>query len=111
MVGPDGRLTRFGTPLPVDGAFIDAAQAAGGTGRRFRFASACAEGNCTQWTGEACGLIGAIRERAERLGWDAEPVVPRCAIRATCRWWEQDGAAACAVCSRVVYDAADATGA
>lgn len=97
-------MARLATPLVVDDAFLDSASAARSLGKRFRFSAPCAEGDCGHWTGAACGLVGSVRQRALEMGLEGEPGLPRCAIRADCRWWQQDAAAACAVCSLVVYD-------
>jgi len=104
IVGADGQVARLASPLVADDAFLSSASAGGSLGKRFRFAAPCAEGDCGHWTGAACGLIGSVRRRAAEAGLDGEPDLPRCAIRANCRWWQQDAAAACAVCSLVVYD-------
>jgi len=103
IVGPDGRVARLATPLVVDDAFLDTARAGSNLGERFRFSAPCAEAGCGHWTGAACGLIADVRRRASATGLAGEPGLPRCAIRADCRWWQQDAAAACAVCSLVVY--------
>jgi hypothetical protein len=101
----DGTVALLGTPLPVDAAFVETAARHGKPERRFRFSVPCAEAACGHWTGSACGLIGITRGQARDAGLAvAETTLPRCAIRARCRWWRQDGRAACATCAYVVYD-------
>jgi hypothetical protein len=96
----DGVVERLGTPLPVNQAFVDAVAAQGPPEQRFRFAGACLEGGCGQWENGGCGVIERVlRERpAEASG------LPRCFIRASCRWFAQRGAVACAACSTVITD-------
>ncbi|MFC5994085.1 hypothetical protein ACFQE5_07655 [Pseudonocardia hispaniensis] len=102
IVGPDGTVVGLFPPLEVDRGFVETATA----GRRppesrFRFAGPCAESSCGHWDGARCRVGDALTAAAPRL---AEPVPPpRCAIRASCRWWSQNGALACASCSCVVH--------
>jgi hypothetical protein len=108
------RVANLATPIPVDEGFVEAARAHGSPERRFRFSIPCVEGSCGHWTGSACGLIGISRGQAVAAGLVA-PVsahvsagctdkLPPCGIRPRCRWWRQDGAAACKVCAFVVYE-------
>ncbi len=67
----------------------------------YRIAANCIEGGCRHWTGKACSLIGRVIQKID-------PVVkglPHCRIRTICRWWDQEGPAACARCPRVLTDA------
>lgn len=66
-------------------------------GHVFRFAGKCANGGCAQFSDGGC-----------RLGRDItamlEPVVdtaPPCMIRSTCRWFAENGVAACMRCPQV----------
>jgi hypothetical protein len=103
IVQPDGHVANLPTCLPVDQGFIDRARPLGPLEQRFRFASPCEKSDCAHWTGDACGLIGRLLDAAEvREPLAARP--PPCAIRAICRWWDQEGPAACAVCTLVVTD-------
>lgn len=63
----------------------------------YRFAAPCATQSCTHFDGTNCKLASRIVE-----GFD--PVVdhlPPCAIRKTCRWYAQEGDAACQRCPQV----------
>lgn len=106
VVEADGRVVNLITPLTVDANFVASAGHGGGSvGKRFRFSSPCQESRCGHWAGHECGLIGQLREAAIQLdpGVDPRPLPP-CAIRAQCRWWQQRGREACAVCAMVVTD-------
>ncbi len=70
-----------------------------------RVAAPCAAHACTHFDGSACRL-------ATRVATMLDPVVralPRCAIRPTCRWFRQEGAAACVRCPQVVTHRREAT--
>lgn len=99
VVGADGRVANLITPIPASPAVLEAAGPA--PERKFRFSAPCAEGGCRQWDGAKCGLIGRIRAEVAPVEQDRLPV---CAIRAECRWFVQDGRAACGVCPVVSYN-------
>lgn len=64
----------------------------------FRIAAPCAEMQCVHFSGSACRL-------AERVVTRLPAVVdrlPTCAIRPHCRWFREQGKAACMVCPSVV---------
>lgn len=98
----DGRVERLGTPLPVTPDFVETVSANGPAERRFRFAGTCQEGRCAQWTGTGCGVIERVL--ADMAPSPPEPALPRCFLRAECRWFAQEGAVACAACSHVITD-------
>jgi len=99
VVGPDGSVANLVTPIPATAAVLAAAGPA--PERRFRFSAPCAEGGCSHWRDEKCSLIGRVRAAAEQA---AVAQLPVCAIRGECRWWKQDGRAACAVCHTVSFN-------
>ena len=71
----------------------------------FRIAAPCAEAACKHFAGSECSLV---RRMVEHLA----PVVggvPPCGIRKTCRWFRQEGKAACSRCPQVVTDRRDAS--
>lgn len=71
----------------------------------FRFASLCEQARCAHFSGARCQL-------ANRIVRILPPVVdslPACLIRATCRWFEQEGRDACLRCPQVVTESAKAT--
>jgi hypothetical protein len=112
VVTADGRVANLGTPLPIDAAFLEIANAVGAPEQRFRFSSPCQKQRCIHWKDRECGLIGELYTTASEAGENLEAAaLPRCAIRAECRWWRQRGRDACAVCPLVVTDTKSANGA
>jgi hypothetical protein len=66
----------------------------------FRFGAPCAGQACRHFDGSACRL-------ATRIVQLLPPVVdglPPCQLRPDCRWWQQEGKAACLRCPQVVTD-------
>ncbi len=64
----------------------------------FRVAAMCAENRCQHFDGDRCRL-------AQRIVQLLPPVVdqlPRCSIRADCRWYAEEGAAACRRCPQIM---------
>ena len=98
----NGRVERLGTPLEVTQDFVDAVSANGPAEQRFRFAGTCQEGKCAQWTGHGCGVIDRVLQEADTAA--GEAALPRCFLRAHCRWYSQRGAAACGACTLVITD-------
>jgi hypothetical protein len=71
----------------------------------FRLAASCAGTGCKHFDGLNCRL-------AERIVQQLSPVVdrlPPCAIRPACRWWCQEGKAACLRCPQVVTETSHAS--
>jgi hypothetical protein len=66
----------------------------------FRFAAPCVRAGCVHFEDSACRLATRIVKLlptvTERL--------PKCAVRSECRWWLQEGKAACLRCPQVVTD-------
>ena len=106
VVQQDGRVGYLGKPLEVDDAFVAQANEGRTPERRFRFVNPCAESGCRQWTGTRCGVIDKVMKQLE--GHEAESL-PKCGIRPQCRWFRQNGADACSVCSLVITDTREAS--
>jgi hypothetical protein len=71
--------------------------------RVIRFAAGCQEGACSHFDGHDCRL-------ASRIVALLDPVVaalPPCPIRADCRWWRQEGRAACSRCPQIITETVD----
>lgn len=62
---------------------------------RFRFAAPCRMAGCDNWS-DGCRLAANAA-----AGGAAASTVPECGIRPQCRWFAQEGAAACHVCPLV----------
>lgn len=102
VVGPDGRVHYVSPALPLDDGFRAKARDLGLPETRFRFTGACVEGACAQWTGSRCGVIDNVVGQADGVELDTE--LRPCTIRRDCRWFAQQGGAACHVCPLVVTD-------
>jgi hypothetical protein len=64
----------------------------------FRIAAPCAGSGCQHFDGKRCTL-------AQRTVQLLAPVVdapPPCRLRPQCRWWQQEGQAACLRCPQIV---------
>jgi hypothetical protein len=97
VVNSSGTVDILPRPIPVNAAFLKGPDLE----KRFRFVGACVEGKCMQWRDGGCSigkLVAGLGAAAED-----EPLRP-CAIRASCRWFSQDGAEACKNCKFVVTD-------
>ena len=69
-----------------------------------RFAAGCAESACAHYDGHECRLA----EKVVVLLPPVVSVLPPCAIRSKCRWWAQEGRAACVRCPAIATRPADA---
>lgn len=71
----------------------------------FRFAAECEQRRCVHFEGTDCQLARRIVQFL--------PVVvealPPCLVRPTCRWFEQEGKAACLRCPQIVTDSLDSS--
>ena len=64
----------------------------------FRFAARCEEKKCVHFDGKDCQLATRIVQILPR----AVDVLPACSIRPECRWYQQEGKAACFRCPQVI---------
>jgi hypothetical protein len=66
----------------------------------FRFAAPCARNACQHFDGSNCRLVtrivASLPTVIDRL--------PSCYLRPTCRWWQQEGKAACLRCPQIVTE-------
>ena len=108
LLGSDGRIANLRTLMQVDEAFLQAARAAGPPEARMRFANRCQTSGCSQWTGHSCGVIERVMQRVADSGLPQPRALQPCTIRATCRWYAQAGAEACAACAMVITDTREA---
>jgi hypothetical protein len=66
----------------------------------FRTASACETKSCQHFDGANCRLATQVAEQFPAV----LTQLPPCAIRRDCRWWQQEGKAACFRCPQVITD-------
>jgi len=66
----------------------------------FRFAAPCAGTACQHFDGTDCRLAAKIVARTPAV----VDLLPACRLRPTCRWWLQEGAAACLRCPVIVTE-------
>jgi hypothetical protein len=71
----------------------------------FRFASPCIHGACPHYATEEAKC--KIAQKVVRWAPVVVDKLPACTIRPTCRWWQQEGRAACMRCPQVVTDSFD----
>jgi hypothetical protein len=86
-------------PRPVTDEVLALAQPVHPT-EVFRFAAPCAGNACQHFDGFNCRL-------ATRIVASLPSVVdslPPCHLRSTCRWWQQEGKAACLRCPQIVTE-------
>lgn len=104
VVGPDGAVGYVTPELRIDRAFVERAHQGRAPEKRFRFSQPCVEAGCRYWTGSQCAVIQGMRQAAAEADPAEIPLasVPKCSIRPRCRWFAQEGAAACRVCSYVI---------
>jgi hypothetical protein len=100
VVGPS-QLAYLSPHVPVTDALLAGLQANNTpVENRMRFAGPCFGERCMQWADGRCGLIDRIAaDPGARV-----PLtdLPRCGIRATCRWYAQHQRAACEACPNVM---------
>jgi len=107
---PSGRVA-YGTPaVPVSPALIKALDDDDAPlESRYRFAGMCVESGCGFWSGSGCSLWAELADSFQRAGGQADAAdLPKCAIRARCRWYGEQGSRACAACRYVVTDTRNA---
>ena len=63
-----------------------------------RIAAPCMQGGCMHFEAGAC----ALADRVARMLVPVVGALPRCAIRPSCRWFREQGPAACVRCPQVV---------
>lgn len=71
--------------------------------RVLRIAARCEENTCTHFDGVNCRLAARIVQLLPAVS----DVLPACLIRAECRWYRQEGRAACLRCPQIVTEFTD----
>ncbi|WIE48779.1 MULTISPECIES: hypothetical protein [unclassified Pseudomonas] len=64
----------------------------------FRISAPCAEMRCQHYKEGGCQLVSRTVEKLKTV----TDKLPRCSIRASCRWWNEQGPDACFRCPQVV---------
>lgn len=85
--------------LPVTDEILQAAAPAKPT-EVFRFAAHCETKACRHFDGTNCNLATRIVQILPAV----VDTLPACLIRPTCRWYQQEGRAACLRCPQVVTE-------
>ena len=93
------RLAHLPSALPVTGELLELSAPVSPT-EVFRFAAPCAGDRCQHFHNQSCNLVTQIVQILPAVA----SLLPICAIRSTCRWWAQEGRAACMRCPQVVTD-------
>ncbi|MBA3242408.1 MAG: nitrogen fixation protein [Acidobacteria bacterium] len=93
------RLEHFAKPLPVNDELLALSAPVKPT-EVFRFAAPCAGNDCQHFDGRDCRLV----TRVVQILPAAISSLPTCSIRADCRWWQQEGRAACMRCPQIVTE-------
>ncbi|MEH2063940.1 MAG: nitrogen fixation protein [Nostoc sp.] len=93
------RVTYLKQPLPITDELI-AKVSPVTPAEIFRTASACATKDCQHFDGQDCRLAMRIVENLPPVAEELSP----CSIRRDCRWWQQEGKAACMRCPQVITD-------
>jgi hypothetical protein len=100
------RVVNFATPQHVTDELLALSAPVTPT-EVFRFAAPCMCAGCVHFADDECRLA----TRIVKLLSPVTDRLPRCAIRPQCRWWRQEGRAACLRCPQVVtanYNPSDA---
>lgn len=88
-------------PQPVTEALLDLARPVSPT-EVFRFSAPCACSGCAHYSAEQTKC--KLAEKIVRWAPVVVDKLPACTIRPDCRWWQQEGRAACTRCPQVVTD-------
>jgi len=95
--GDDPEVAYLERPLPATDELLAMAAPLRPT-EVFRFAAPCRPDLCSHWNGAACKLASRIVDLLPARSL----VLPKCNVRGECRWYAQEGRAACARCPDVV---------
>jgi hypothetical protein len=93
------QLTHLVKPQPVTEELLALAHPVKPT-EIFRFAAPCANSSCQHFDGSQCRLATRIVEGLPAV----VEQLPPCPIRASCRWWQQEGKAACLRCPQIATE-------
>jgi len=98
----DGETSYLAEHVPLTDDLLALTQPVGPS-RVLRIAARCEENACTHFDGMNCRLAARIVQLLPATS-DA---LPACLIRAECRWYRQEGRAACLRCPQIVTEFSD----
>jgi len=93
------RLTHLVEPQPVTDELLALSGSITPT-EIFRIAAPCAGSACHHFDGSNCRLATKIVQLLPEV----VAGLPPCRLRPNCRWWQQEGKAACMRCSQIVTE-------
>lgn len=93
------RLIHLSKPRPVTDELLALSDPVKPT-EVFRFAAPCAGNGCKHFDGMDCRLAKRVRKTLPVV----EGKLPACRLRPRCRWWRQEGKAACMRCPQIVTE-------
>lgn len=93
------RIVYLKQPLPITDELIAKASPVTPT-EIFRTAASCVELGCQHFDGKDCRLAMRIVDKMPAV----VEGLPSCSIRRDCRWWQQEGKAACMRCPQIITD-------
>jgi hypothetical protein len=103
IITPEEQVAMLSEQVEINQEFIDAVSQEKTPESQFRFANRCVKSGCQQWASGRCGVIDAVMKVNPNL--QVENInLPICSIRSQCRWYQQVGANACAVCPFIITD-------
>jgi hypothetical protein len=94
-VQPGGRVKFLPPGIPLDETL---ARLERPSEVQFRYSAPCVESTCLHWRERRCTALDEVRDHFAPF---AVTSAPSCPIRPQCRWYQQAGDAACAVCPLV----------
>jgi hypothetical protein len=101
IVNAENEIDIIEKPIDIDNGFTESASKGRAPEQRFRFVNSCVKEGCQQWDGSSCSVVKIVLDKIEKKNWKNE--LPVCGIRDECRWFTQEGANACKVCTLVKY--------
>jgi hypothetical protein len=104
MIMPTGKVAYVTPEVPSATVLSTLEESGTPLESQYRFAGPCVTSKCGFWTGEHCGLGAKLAESYQSANLPDPESLPKCAIRRTCRWFAEQGPAACSPCSYVVTD-------
>lgn len=100
IVVASGKVAYLSPSMPVTESLLKTVHKDGQPiEQRMRFAGGCIRSQCVQWSEGRCGLIDRV---LSDVGTHDMATLPQCGIRSTCRWFFQQGRAACNACPMVI---------